>query len=309
MQGSALSILTTVAEFNPRDVGIALLRAMTVVHTAMAVLLAVRLSGDVAGNRASGVVGLLYLTGISARDAIGSQLMLATTSFLSVWIVRVPILCLAYHLGGTTWHQILQIEVLLLGLFVMTFCAGLLIGHYATDRVGSRNVFLLPIILEASLLLPSAIVFAVKAWTTLPVPLMVKDVTDHLRYLRLSTCLYYSMHSPNPSAIYLWPLVLHLGIAVPCLWAWKRVYFTCLDEAEVPATSENTPQPIRTSKSMSRPSRPIWDDALAWQAYYVHSQGRSNLIVRCVAIAVCLLVVIGLGFTFNRDYWASRWAS
>ena len=111
----ALSILFTISGIPPRQldpttVGLAYIRAMTVVHAAMAVLLAIRLAGDIAGDRAAGFVGLLYLTGISASEAVMSRLQLATISFLSVWIVRVPILVLAFHLGGTTLQQILQVE-------------------------------------------------------------------------------------------------------------------------------------------------------------------------------------------------------
>jgi len=285
----AFSNLTMVSGLDPPEAGISLLRAMTVVHAAMAVLLAIRLAGDVAGNRASGLVGLLALSGLSASEAVASQLLLAVTSFLSVWVVRVPIVFLAFSLGGTTLPQILQVEALLLGLFVMTLCAGLLLGHYSPDRTTSRMVFLLPAAMDFGLLLPSAIVFAVESWTTINVPPLVEAALDSLRYFRLSSCLFDSMRSPYPSAIYLWPLVLHLGIAWPSLWAWRRVYYTCLDEAEVPATSESTPRPIRPSKSMTRPSRPVWDDALAWQAIHVHSDVRWNIIGRRVLIGVALV--------------------
>ena len=70
--GFALSILLTVAKLDPQEAGIALLRAMTVVHAALAVLLEIRLAGDIAGDRASGLVGLFYLSGIEASLAQGN---------------------------------------------------------------------------------------------------------------------------------------------------------------------------------------------------------------------------------------------
>ncbi len=296
--GFSLSILFTVAELDPREAGLALLRAMTVVHAALAVLLAVRLAGDIAGDRASGVVGLLYLSGIESRSVVLAQLMQVATAFLSVWMVRVPMLVLAFYLGGTTLHQILQVEVLLLGLFGMTVSAGLLLGHYSPDRATSRMVFLLPPLLDFGLTIPSLVVAIVHYLNVFNVPLSVEYVLDNLWYGGTAHGLYHSLRDGNPSAIYLWPLVLHLGIAGLSLWAWRRVYFTCLDEAAALPTPENTPQPLRPKQSKSRTSRPIWDDGLAWQAYYVHSDGTQNILVRSIGIGSCLigtLVLVSMG--------------
>ena len=292
--GFALSILFTIAVLDPPEAGLALLRAMTVVHAALAVLLAVRRAGDIAGDRASGVVGLLYLSGIDSQSVVLAQLMQVTTAFLSVWVVRVPMLVLAYHLGGTSLHQILQVEVLLLGLFGMTVSAGLLLGHYSPDRAMSRMVFLLPPQLDFGLAIPSLLVAIVHFLTPYNVPLSVEYAFDTLGYLRTTSCLVNTLKTSYPSAIYLCPLALQLGIAGLSLWAWRRVYFTCLDEAAVPPTPENTPQPLRPSQSKSRPSRPIWDDGLAWQAYYVHSDGEQNVILRSMVIVLCLAGVLVL---------------
>ncbi len=292
--GFAFSNLVLVYKLNSHEPGKALLSAMTVVHASMAVLLGIRLSGDIAGDRASGLVGLLYLSGIASRQVVLVRLLLVAVSFLSVWLVRVPLLVLAYYLGGTTLHQILQVEALLLGLFGMTVCAGLLVGHYSPDRATSRMVFLLPPLLDFALMLPSLLVAVVHSLTRYNVPLSVEYALDQLRYGRTTSCLYYSLKDKSPSGVFLWPLVLQFGIAAWSLWAWKRVYYTCLDDAEVPPTPENTPQPLRPSKSKSRPSRPIWDDGLAWQAYYVHSDGRQNLLVRSMGIVACLLIVLVL---------------
>ncbi len=286
--GFAFSTLFTVSQLDPYETGMALLRAMTVIHAALAVLLAVRLAGDVAGDRASGLVGLLYLSGIEARQAVLVRLMLVTTSFLSVWIIRIPMLVLAYSLGGPTLHQIMQVEVLLLGLFCMTVCGGLLLGHYSPDRAMSRMILLLPAFIDFALTIPSLLVAAAHYLTPYNVPLWVEYAFDSLKYGRTTSCLYYSLRSPHPSELNLFPLLLHLAIAGLSLWAWRRVYFTCLDEAEVPATPENAPKPLRPSKSKSRPSRPVWDDGLAWQAYYVHTDGSQNVLARTLLIVGCL---------------------
>ena len=282
--GFVLSLIPLVSEALPEKAGLKLFQAMTTVHAALAVLLAVRLAGDIAGDRASGLVGLLSLSGIESKSMVIARLLLVATTFLSVWLIRVPTLVLAYHLGGTTLHQMWQVEALLMGQFCMTVGAGLLMAHYSPDRAQSRLIFLLPVLLDFGLTVPFLLVTAVHALTPYHVPLAVETVLENLRYGRTTSCLFYSLRSPHPSAIYLCPLLLHIGIAGCSLWAWRRVYFTCLDEAEVPPTPENTPQPLRPSKSKSRPSRPVWDDGLAWQAYCVHSDEKWNVVGRSVLI-------------------------
>lgn len=282
--GFVLSLIPLVSESLPEEAGLKLFQATTVVHAAMAVLLAVRLAGDVAGDRTNGLVGLLYLSGIESKQVVLARLLLVATTFLSVWLIRVPTLVLAFHLGGATLHQMLLVEALLLGQFSMTVGAGLLMAHYSPDRAQSRLIFLLPALLDFGLTVPSLLVSAVHTLTPYHVPLSVEYAINSLRYGRTTSCLFYSLRTPHPSAIYLCPLLLHVGVAVFSLWAWRRVYFTCLDEAEVPPTPENAPQPLRPSKSKSRPSRPVWDDGLAWQAYYVHSDGKWNVVGRSVLI-------------------------
>ena len=300
--GFVISQLPIAAESSPLQAGLRYLQATTVVHAALAVLLAVRLSGDVAGERASGMVGLLALSGVTAQEVVWSRLLLTIPSFLSVWLVRVPFLVLAFHLGGTTVHQILHIEALLLGLFGMTFCVGLLVAHYSPDRTISRGVFLIPCFLDLLMTIPSIIVSLLHSYTSINVPLSIETAFSHLRYMRTTSCLFYSMRSHAPSPLFLCPLAIHLAIALLSLWAWRRVYYTCLDEAEVPATPEGTPQPVSPSKSMTRPSRPCWDDALAWQAYQVHSDGRRNKNRRSFFIFCCLVVVVVLLLLRDPDW-------
>ncbi len=238
--GFLLSLIHLVSESLPEKVGLKLFQAMTVVHAALAVLLAVRLAGDIAGDRSSGLVGLLYLSGIESKQVVLSRSLLVATTFLSVWLIRVPTLVLAYHLGGTTLHQILHVEALLVGLFGMTVSAGLLLAHYSPDRAMSRLIFLLPLLLDLALSIPSLIVWALHFWTRIDVPLSIEYAIDSIGHLRTMTGLQGSVASPFPSIITLCPLVLQFGIAAWSLWAWRRVYFSCLDEAEVPPTPRRT---------------------------------------------------------------------
>lgn len=300
--GFVLSLIPLVSDSLPEQAGLKLFQATTVVHAALAVLLAVRLAGDVAGDRASGLVGLLFLSGIESKQVVLARLLLIATTFLSVWLIHVPTLVLAYYLGGTTLHQMLLVEALLVGLFGMTVSAGLLLAHYSPDRAMSRLIFLLPALLDFGLTTPSLLIQVVHFLTPYHVPLSVESAVDYLRYGRLTSCLFYSLRSSSPSALFLCSLLLHVGIAGCSLWAWRRVYFTCLDEAAVSASSDRLPRPLQPAKSKSRPSRPVWDDALAWQAYYVHSDGSRNVAGRSWLIGGILAVTLFLTCLGDPDY-------
>ena len=282
--GFALSILSHIKEEDPRIAGLLLLRAMTVVHAAMAVLLAVRLAGDAAGSRTSGAVSLLWLSGVSADSAIVSQLLLAATTFLRVWLVHVPILCLARHLGGTTWPQIFQIEALLLGGFVMTLCFGLPLASHAATRGVAPVIGALVVLVELVLWLPAGVIFAVQTWTSIPVPQALSGGVESLRCLSAVSCVRELIQTPNASSFLLMPLIVQSGISLLSLWIWGRTYFTQMDDADVPANLNRSSLKFWGSKSTTRPSRPVWDDALAWQAYYVHNHGRVQIIVRSVIL-------------------------
>ena len=299
----ALSLMMPVSELDPIIAGGSLLRAMTVVHAALAILLGIRLSGDVAGIRASGAIGLLALSGIPAREVIGSQLLLAVISFLSVWLIRVPVLFLIFHLGGITLHQILQIEVLLVGLFGMTLCAGLLLAHYSPDRTISRLAFLVPLTVELAAVAPSMILSSLQSWLSISVPSSIENVSNGLRCFGVSYSLYYTSRSLSPSPVYLMPLTVQIGVAALSLWVWTSNYFISLDEADVPPSTVSHSTPRRSSHSMSRPSRPVWDDALAWQAFHVHGMGRFGVMLRSILAAACFVLVVGAGLSSLPDVW------
>lgn len=300
--GFALSLMHTISGLDPVNTGLSLLRAMTVVHTALAILLAVRLSGDVAGSRNSGVLGLLALSGISPREAIASQLMLATTSFLSVWLIRVPILVLIFHLGGTTLWQILCIEILLLGLFGMILCTGLLWAHHTVDRATARLTMAVPVVIELIFALPAVISTQLQSILLINVPAALDLWLQRFRGFGAFFGLYSAAKSLHPSLLCLLPVLVHTGLAWLSLWALRRVYFARLDEAVGTGGPDVEPVTHSKPKSQSRPSRPVWNDALAWQAFHLHSNGRLNVAVRCCIVVVCVALMVAAGLSSDQSF-------
>lgn len=284
---------TIQSPLHPR--GQALLSGLTVLHSGMAVLLAVRLAGDIAGDRSSGVVGLLALAGLAGRQMLAARLVTVFISFLSAWVVRIPMLVLAFTLGGVRFKQIWLLEILLLGMFILVVGVGLLHAHFCSDRATARIVFLLPGLVDFALATPRILISIVKNFQLITVPPQIHQLSDWLRMGCISSSLSAAIGYRDPGWEVLAPLIPHLGLGLLSMYCWQRIYFKNLDEAgeAAPATPPGASK-SNSSLSKSRPSRPCWDDALAWQAYQVHSQGRWNLIGRGV---LGLVVILGAALT------------
>jgi hypothetical protein len=285
-----------------------LLNGLTVIHLAVAAVLGVRLSGDVAGDRSSGVVGLLALAGLMGRVVVTARLITVVFSFLSVWCVRIPMLMLAFTLGGIRLRQILMLETLLLGIFVLVVGVGLLIAHYASDRAAARGVFVLPGLLDLALYSPKIVVTILRNFQIWTVPNFIYEPVEWLSWGSCLAGLSGVLRLTTPSWAYLIPAVLHIVIGALSLYCWRRVYFTCLDEAGDAAPPSATTGSVETpvtvakkSESTSRPSRPCWDDAFAWQAYQIYSNGRTGMITRA-SIGGVILIGAGLMTTLGPPY-------
>jgi hypothetical protein len=297
----SLAVLFAVVQSPVYPQGKPLLIGLTVIHAAMAILLGVRLAGDVAGDRSSGVVGLLALAGLKGNDVVAARLISVVLAFLSVWIVRIPMLVLTFTLGGIHLQQMLMVELLLLGLFILVVGVGLLHAHYAPDRAMARIVFLLPGLLEFGLHAPKVIIAILRTFQLIRVPTSFVEFAGMLRAGSFSSSVYAVIRFPDPSGWYLIPAALHIALGTLSLYCWRRVYFTCLDEAgDAAAPTSESRSKLKSTPSKSRPSRPCWDDALAWQAYQIHSEGRWNMIGRGTVVGVVLIgaaVMASLGVT------------
>jgi hypothetical protein len=300
----AMIVLLTVMQSPFVTKGTPLLSGLTVIHLAMAAVLGVRLSGDVAGDRSSGVVGLLALAGLKGQDVAAARLITVAFSFLSVWSVRIPMLMLAFTLGGIRLRQILMLEILLLGIFVLVVGVGLLIAHYASDRAAARGVFVLPGLLDLALYTPKIVVTILGNFQIWTVPNFIYEPVEWLSWGSCLAGLSGVLRFSTPSWAYLIPAVLHIVIGALSLYCWRRVYFTCLDEAgdaAAPTADAGSVTAVKKSESTNRPSRPCWDDAFAWQAYQIHSNGRTGMITR-VSIGGFILVGAGLMATLGPPY-------
>ncbi len=168
----------------------------------MAAVLGVRLSGDIAGDRSSGVVGLLALAGLKGQDILTTRLITVAFSFLSVWAVRLPLLILAFTLGGIRLRQFLILEILLLGIFVLVVGVGLLIAHYASDRAAARGVFVLPGLLDLALYSPKIVVTILRKLQIWSAPNFISEPVEWLSWGSCLAGLSGALRFSTPSWAY-----------------------------------------------------------------------------------------------------------
>lgn len=292
-----LMLLTVGMTRMPRG-GLALMAGLTVLHTVMAILLGVRLAGDVAGDRHTGVVGLLALSGVPSQHVVQARLATSLISFASVWIVRYPMLLLALSLGQLHLRQILLVESLHLALFLFVLGMGLVYAHRSRDRMEARAGYLFAGLLEFLLYLPGITLTILRNYTSWTLPNGIVETADILRQGCITRSLYHALFFPHSQTSVLVPAVLYTLLGIGAFAWWNRQYFQTPDEADdLLPSSEARPK----SSRKVRASRRCWDDALAWQAVHFYSGGLTNTIVRLIIEGGVILTAIALTVSGRPD--------
>lgn len=254
-------------------------QTLLMVQAGFAIGLANRLAGDGVGDRRSGLLELLSLTGCTPGEWLRTRLLGMLPSVLSLAIIFVPFFQLAITMGGIDWEQIVLAEFLLGCAFAMLVGVGLLRAHDATNRSAIRNLWGIIIALEAIFGLPSVVV-GVLMRGGVAVPGVVEEGLFFLSRCGTRTgiqsILRGSISGPQLAVAALIPLSI-AGVAI-LLWM-QRLYADPTDapvfESIPVASPVSIPLPGVSSVAAGtqRPSRRSWDDALAWQAYEVFQNG------------------------------------
>lgn len=281
---------------DPLTIGRTLLLTYFVLSGLAVFYLALRLAGDSVGDRRSGFNSLLMLTGLAAESWLLVRLAQMWTSFLSVWIARLPLLSLIMTFGGVTWPLVLTAELLLLLAFFAFSAFCLFMADLSNTRQELMNagpmIAFWELLLHAPRLLLSALQ-AFVSWRSAALPAFrsEQELIDILeRYLNgtfgelllwvadgvMQTSLFYQcsqLFAGTPSPWRLWPAaVMYGGLAIWILWRYRCIVFARRTEDDPRIGHEPTPSK-RGKRGTSRTSRRSWDDAFAWQAYCVHGGG------------------------------------
>jgi hypothetical protein len=254
-------------------IGPVLLRPVFVLSLLLMYFLAVRLGSDSVGDRRSGFLELISLAGLRPWQWLTVRTVQMWVAFLSVWIVRVPVLVIVFCFGGLRVWDILAVELLLLA----GFWGGSNVSLLLAQRAKSRQVVAswtggVVIPLELLLLIPRSLIGYLSGMLNWSFSGPVSRFAGELAQLSLAER-FRSLMTGQFVPEDVWPtMALYGGLGAVAMLRLAAVLFRNPgdDRADAPDTWRELFQPVRPR---SRPSRRCWDDALAWQAYAVHARG------------------------------------
>ena len=275
-------------------------QTLLLVQGGFAIGLANRLAGDGVGDRRSGLLELLSLTGCTPGEWLRTRLLGMAPSVLSLVLVFVPFFHLAITMGGIDWSQILLAEALLGCAFAMLMGVGVLRAHDAANRASIRNLWGILVAMEAALGLPAVVVGGLMK-LGVAVPGVVEEGLFFLSRCGTRTCIQSVLRGGASGPQLATAALIPLGVAAVATFLWlHRLY---ADPTDAPPAESNgvvsaVPIPIPgvgvAAVEVRRPSRRSWDDALAWQAYEVFQNGARVVSQRSkfyIAVAGLLLVL------------------
>jgi len=261
----------------------------------MAIFLSGRLAGDSVGDRRSGFLALICLSGLTSGQWLLLRLIQIWIGFISVWIVRIPFLLFLPALGGVDWEFLAYYEAILLLTFLVFSSFGLLIAQFCETRrdlipATVALAFFLELLFTGPAIFSNVIwlldsKLIGSGWMSLFSTLSMWSVT-----MRLS-----AMSAPVNELPSLWPTVIVFGLLAAYLLSKIRyVAFRNLGTSG-PASSPSSKSKV---KSNGKRYERCWDDAFAWQAFAFHSSGKAGVSLK-IAFYLMALTVLGMGLMTN----------
>jgi hypothetical protein len=273
----------------PISLGPIVLRSAFVMSLCIVVLLAHRLSGDSVGEAQSGFLELLFLSGVTPSRWLVVRIIQLAVGFLSVWLLRIPFLLFTITLGGVRHEQILTNELLLFTAFSVLSSLALALSPNRTSRQGLfGSLFAVGCGWEFLLVAPAimrGMITRFYHWT--PAEPVVQAI-DRMQEISLASSMLRAMIATAPASACLPTFILYGALTLMLLAVYHRrlVRFSRgVWQAEPAARA--AAEPGRT-----RSSRRCWDDALAWQAYCIHSSGARWVAGISVGLSIAAVLLI-----------------
>ncbi len=264
------------------------------------VLLATRLSGDSVGDVSSGFQELAFLAGVTPRQWLTVRVAQVWTGFLSVWLLRIPFLLFVITLGGIPYDDLLANELILLTLFGLLSMLGLLFSLDRKTRQGVFGSFLAILLVWEFLMLgPGIIAGALTRYGGWTIPEAAVQVFDWMSDVSIASRIFAAITGGLTLLASRNTLLLYGVLTLLALAAYhQRLCMLSRGDGtdDVPAP-DASPAPAHRR----RPPRRAWEDALAWQAYCIHSTGDRWVIgMSCLFGLVSLLVLAAAVFGFHE---------
>jgi len=268
-------------------------------HWFLALGLAMSRSARTVDDRTSGILALTKISNISPGAWVAFRFLSVVVGYLPIWAVRLPLYVLAYHFGGVTLSRFLVPEFFQWIAFLSTAAIGLLIARfYDTPQTARFAIIGVVVLGEMILLVPLKVLQGVRLFVGaagIPGHDLLEWLFSRLSGLSLMT---YSWTTPETMDEWLMALAavgLHVLIAAAALWALRRTVFfnVGVDDSVGSAAAEKD----RRKPATVRTSRRVWDDALAWLCFNIHSNGRKTIRTKCVSYGMMGLLLLAIPLT------------
>jgi len=252
--------------------------------------LVMRLTGDSIGDRQSGMLSLIAITGIPPTQWALFRWSQLWQNFLSVWIVRLPILAWIWTLG-VNQRMLLEQELFLLGLFLAMSSFMLLPAQFMQTRrdlqVGMFVVIgMAEFIVAAPFILTAGLGFQ-----------MTPMVTGILGQLMELSVIYRMFVAPGATFVW-WNILLYVLI---CMWSFRKLTRVVFNRLE---TSRPENEAVDIGRAAKAPARKrCWENPFAWHAYVFRSWGEKAYKIKLWLYPLIWIVVAGALVAYGMDDW------
>jgi|GEM_PF-1885514 len=254
--------------------------------------LAGRLGGDSVGDFSSGLLDLILMSGLKPWRWVVVRVVQIWTGFASVWIVRLPLLVFLLAVGGVRLNKLIVVESLLITAFVVYSSFALNASFKAKSRQQVWARVMLPMLAcEFLLHAPSIATGILSSYYGLALPSNLSNWIDTAASTSLTSRLLAAMRRPLELSECVPTFALYAVFSACTLWRFHQ-HLIAATQGRIRVREMDQTRQLEHQHGPQRASRRCWDDALAWQAYCVHSYGSPLVKVKCAGYTLLTLAML-----------------
>lgn len=249
-------------------------------------VLAGRVNRGSSGDASSGFLTLVALTGTSRSEWCLCRIAETWIGFLSVWIVRIPILLLMFTFGGLRWSNILCAEILFLFVFAAVNAKLMVLSHSSGSKTIAAFTGIGTITVIELALHSGRIASSVLKLLSISPPNWVDTVADFMSRVSLVSTYQQLIAGSSIFDTLVYTLLVYLGLGIFWTMRFGQNVFDSIGKDPEQGLADR--KELNQLKRRLNPLPRCWDDALAWQGYVYYAGGNDNTTGR--------VVLYGLGY-------------
>ena len=201
------------------------MQMLFIIQALAGLAVATRLAGDAVGDRKSGFLELLSLSGCTSSQWLGTRLLTVLPAVATTWTIPIPFFFLAFSFGGLDLQTIAIAEGLLLCQLMMLIAVGFVMAHGAAARSALRSLPSLVVALEVGQSVPGMLVtFAASVgWG---IPAWVLDTSSFISRATTRRCVLAALQGGLTGPQLAAGCLIPLAIAGVALWHWMRELYS-----------------------------------------------------------------------------------